>query len=214
MKNGLPLEPVIKINIADIECSQETCDAFSTVRVKAIPYCNAHGLRARRGQDMSVRVATRYSDDDECLSACCDRKPRKRGMCEMHYRRWRLGLDVDAEPFIKQTTKTAWSEGERRQQDNGYVMIYDPSLKRYGYNRNTCHEHRALMMHHLKRLLKKGEEVHHKNGQRDDNRLSNLELWSTSQPAGQRVSDKIEWALEILAEYGSTPCIYKTLLPD
>lgn len=27
------------------------------------------------------------------------------------------------------------------------------------------------------------------------------ELWSTAQPAGQRVSDKLKWCKEFLAEY-------------
>jgi hypothetical protein len=37
---------------------------------------------------------------------------------------------------------------------------------------------------------------------KDDNRPENLELWSRSQPAGQRVADKVEWARQILALYG------------
>ena len=39
------------------------------------------------------------------------------------------------------------------------------------------------------------------NGIRDDNRIENLELWSGSQPKGQKVKDKIVWARDFLADY-------------
>jgi len=40
------------------------------------------------------------------------------------------------------------------------------------------------------------------NGDKLDNRIENLELWTRSQPAGQRVEDKIAWARDFLIQYG------------
>lgn len=63
-------------------------------------------------------------------------------------------------------------------------------------------QHRVVMEQILGRKLRREENVHHINGVRDDNRIDNLELWNTSQPAGQRVQDKLAWAYEIIELYG------------
>lgn len=80
-------------------------------------------------------------------------------------------------------------------------------MDKYGYmictrGGKTLAQHREMMAEFLGRPLYKGETVHHKNGVRHDNKISNLELWVSFQPSGQRVQDLLDWANEIIGRYG------------
>lgn len=90
-------------------------------------------------------------------------------------------------------------KGGRSKTGDGYIKIKKSNhlnADKKGY----ILEHTFVMSEHLGRPLEKNENIHHKNGIRADNRLENLELWSTSQPFGQRVEDKVAWAKEILRQ--------------
>mgnify|MGYP001340792255 CR=1 FL=1 len=80
-----------------------------------------------------------------------------------------------------------WNPSERRVTSHGYIAIRVPidhphawgpkRLKRFKY----AYEHVVVMMAHLGRPLVNGEVVHHRNGNRTDNRIENLELTTPSE---------------------------------
>jgi len=91
-----------------------------------------------------------------------------------------------------------WRGG--RQRAGGYIRVRD----RQHANANgqgMVLEHIQIMSKTLGRPLTKKETVHHKNGVRGDNRPENLELWASNHCSGQRVSDLVAHAKDILSTY-------------
>ena len=91
-----------------------------------------------------------------------------------------------------------WKGG--RKVDKGYILVRAPSHPNAASNGYVC-EHIKVMSEILGRPLDTHECIHHKNGLRQDNREENLELWTTSHPSGQRVSDLVKWAKAFVSYY-------------
>lgn len=152
-----------------------------------------------------------------CEESDCGRRLFARGMCTLHYSRWRKSGQATPCPvggcarFVatagycnrhylrlhRHGATEPMPVPRARKDGRGYLYVRDS-----GANRLL---HRVVMEAHLQRPLARHESVHHKSGDRADNRITNLELWSSSQPSGQRIADKLAWARQIIADYDPQP---------
>lgn len=108
-------------------------------------------------------------------------------MCKLHWHRVRKHGEPGPAGLLKA------KNGTGHLHVSGYITISVKGIPMMA--------HRHVMEQHLGRSLDGSESVHHRNGNRTDNRLENLELWHKGQPAGQRIVDKLEWARAFIAKY-------------
>lgn len=160
------------------QCTIQDCERLVFRR----DWCRGHYDRwIRTGDPGSSSFERTNKNSEECSIEGCERPKSRREWCDPHYKRWWKTGDVHAEtPFMGTRGK-------------GHV----DKTTGYRYIAGVA-EHRMVMEEVLDRPLVPGENVHHKNGVRDDNRPCNLEIWSIQQPPGQRNADKLQHAFELI----------------
>lgn len=154
-------------------------------------FCQAHYERWRKYGDPLGSAPQKTGG--ECSVDGCSRVVVARDLCRACYNR------------LKRTGTTEYSAWYRRRfekiiDEQGYVQVYAPDHPNARQD-GRVPEHRLVMSRILGRALLSGESVHHRSGDKTDNRPANLELWVSTQPKGQRPRDLVEWAREIIALY-------------
>lgn len=120
--------------------------------------------------------------------------------CPMHWDRFRKTGSFGPVGSYRKTYQPSGTYGaSRRLNEDGYILT--STLCDDGKRRMKL-EHRVVMEEYLGRPLVSYETVHHRNHNRTDNRIENLELWASRHPRGARIPDLIEYANQILEEYG------------
>lgn len=145
-------------------CKVYNCGKKSKTR----GYCSMHNHRINRhGDPLGGTKFRNRNPPKKCTIIDCNHKYAADGLCYMHYHRKRS----NGSPFITKRNP----DGEGHINNAGY--------KSFKINKNIVYEHREIVEKHLgRKLLKFPQEiVHHIDGNKLNNHISNLEVMSASE---------------------------------
>ena len=162
----------------------------------SIGLCAAHYARVKRHGDPQTQIPIkRVRELSVCKIKDCERESYANNLCNAHYQRAKRHGD----PLAGKEFRSPKGSGHISK--DGYKYLFKPGHPNSNKANGRILEHRFVMAQKLGRDLRPSETVHHKNGNKLDNRPENLELWVKGQPAGQRVEDVVAWAIQIIKDY-------------
>jgi len=164
-------------------------------RQQTLGTCVAEGCnRPRAVRKDDARFCWFHQPDRICRKSGCTFQKQTGGLCHSHYKEIHTKiLDLHGGDLEEVAVRYSLEWTNRTLNRQGYVTAW--------YFGSKVLEHRVVMGRQVGRKLLPTENVHHLNGNRSDNRIDNLELWVTSQPWGQRASDLVRYAHEIIERY-------------
>jgi len=146
-----------------------------------------HYQRWRNGRDFAAPGDLRFREPRTCSVECCERPAKSRGWCGTHYARWRIKGDpgtAPAAPAHRSTSSTyvrIWAPGHPLAHGDGYVL-----------------EHRKVWFD-AHGDIPPGHHIHHKDHDKMNNVVENLERLTASEHQAQHVQS----GMSIRNQYGS-----------
>lgn len=129
-----------------------------------------------------------YAPGTLCIVSECGRDDLAgRGLCNKHYIAWKSGKNVGVEvpsynlSAANRSPIPPQKPGRQKKKDkwvgrDGYALVTASPNHPHARQDGSILEHRLVMECRLGRYLEEWELVHHKNGNRQDNQIGNLEL--------------------------------------